>query len=126
MASGDLFGELIALCEGMDGPADRRFAMWARRVDGVDASCQGVYAFPGEWLDSGRAVSLSGPALFMVGITRGDRRCRATTYRFILVDDDGALRDTGIVDTSDVPGWEARVREPVRRVLDGLTQPSRR
>lgn len=113
----NLYEELLETAEAADGTRDHRWKKWAKRVDSVDTSKNNGYAFVGEWVEKGTIDEPAQPGLYLTGITRGSNKYQTTTYRFIRMDSDGNLHDTGIVDNDETRGWALRVREQVKSLL---------
>lgn len=99
---------------------DSRFSYWVKYVDDVKEKEPGVYAFPGEFVQSGTVLLRDKPAVLLCHVTNGSRPNRTKYYKFIVIKPDGSFEDPQIADNDSCKGWHLRVMPKVQALLQSL------
>lgn len=97
---------------------DDRFHNWAKHVTGIGQQENG-YGFLGEFVPQGTIEIARQRRVYLVASTQGSRKHNTTTYRVMLMSDEGQITCTDIHTTNSKPGWALRLRDQVKALLEG-------
>lgn len=101
---------------------DHRWRKWVKWIDSIDPKGKDGYAFNGNFVQDGTIeVEIDKPRLMLAAAETGSAKYRSYTYRFAVIQPDGAIEDTGIKTGGD-KGWALRVRDAALLALNGLNK----
>lgn len=122
MQARELHDEIMAVVEEKEGPRDRRFASWIRRVDRVATSQVRAngFVFEGAWIEEGTVEVEAGPAVFLVKTYRGPGTRKVATYNVVMITTQGSLTLTTIRTDDARRDW-GHIRDQVADLLDLLS-----